>query len=95
MNSRLPHAEKSLTEDDVRQFLTSGPVQFVVVDVGAAPRWIPTSGCFQFWQNEAKPNLANRAAAFLDEFPRGYCYFATRWKGRQPEAPVVVLEKQH
>ena len=34
---------KSLTHEDVRQFLSLGPVQFVITDVGAAPRWIPRS----------------------------------------------------
>ena len=48
---------KSLTPDDVREFLTSGPVQFVVADVGVAPRWIPASECFDFWKREAKPHL--------------------------------------
>lgn len=86
---------RSLTEDDVRQFVASGPVQFVVVDVGAAPRWIPASECFQFWKNEAKPHLVSGAKASLDEFPGRYCYFASRWEGREPDMPIVVLEKQH
>jgi hypothetical protein len=30
--------QKSLTDEDVRQFLASGPVQFVVADVGTALR---------------------------------------------------------
>ncbi len=63
---------KSLTDEDVRQVLKSGPVQFVIVVVGAAPRWIPASECFQFWKNEAKPHLATGARTSLDEFPDGY-----------------------
>lgn len=90
-----PSRGKTLTHDDVRQFLASGPVQFVVVDVGAAPRWIPERECFQFWKNEAKPHLASATRASLDEFPDGYCYFATQWVGREREPPIVVLEKQH
>ena len=86
---------KSLTAEDVRQFLASGPVQFVVVDVGAAPRWIPASESFRFWRNEAKPHLASRTGACLDDLPGGYSYFASQWQGREPEAPIVVLEKQH
>jgi hypothetical protein len=85
---------KSLTHDDVREFLTSGPVQFVVVDVGLAPRWIPTSECFDFWKNEAKPHLASGTKAFLDGFPGGYCYFASQWEA-QTTVPIVLLEKQH
>lgn len=85
---------KSLTYDDVREFLTSGPVQFVVVDVGVAPRWIPASECFDFWKNEAKPHLANGTKASLKEFPGAYCYFASQWEGEKI-APIVLLEKHH
>lgn len=85
---------KSLTHDDVREFLASGPVQFVVVDVGVAPRWIPTIECFDFWKREAKPHLASGAKASLDQFTGGYCYFASKWDG-ESSAPIVVLEKSH
>ena len=86
---------RSLTDEDVRELLQSGPVQFVVVDVGSAPRWIPPSQRFQFWKNEAKPHIASGARTSLDDFPGGYCYFASRWEAREEEAPIVVLEKQH
>lgn len=85
---------KSLTHDDVREFLTSGPVQFVIADVGAAPRWIPPIDCFDFWKNEAKPHLASDGNASLNAFPGGYCYFASQWEG-QSTAPIVLLEKHH
>lgn len=85
---------KSLTHDDVREFLASGPVQFVVADVGVVPRWIPASECFDFWKNEAKPHLATGTKASLDEFPDGYCYFASQWEGEKT-APIVLLEKHH
>jgi hypothetical protein len=86
---------RSLTREDVRQFLTSGPVQFIVADVGAAPRWIPEADSFQFWKNEAKPHVASEPRAHLDEFPGGYCYFASQWQPRGSESPIVVLEKYH
>jgi hypothetical protein len=87
--------DQSLTEEGVRKLLASGPVQFVVVDVGAAPRWIPTSECFDFWKREVKPRLASEARAFLHEFRGEYCYFASQWSGGEPAAPLVVLEKHH
>jgi hypothetical protein len=61
-----------------------GPVQFVVVDVGVAPRWIPASECFEFWKNEAKPHLAGDTKVDLNEFHGGYCYFASQWEGKRP-----------
>lgn len=85
---------KSLTFDDVRQFLASGTVQFVVADVGVAPRWIPLSECFDFWKNEAKARLASDTKAVLNEFSGGYCYFASQWAG-ETTAPIVLLEKSH
>ena len=85
---------RSLTHDDVREFLASGPVQFVVADVGVAPRWITASECFDFWKNEAKPHLASAEKAFLKEFPGGYCYLASQWEG-ETTALIVLLEKHH
>lgn len=86
---------KTLSLEDVRQFLATGTVQFVVIDAGAAPRWIPPSECFRFWKNEAKLHLASAARAPLNEFPGGYCYFASRWEEHEGESPIVVLEKQN
>jgi hypothetical protein len=85
---------KSLTFEDVREFLASGTVQFVVADVGVAPRWIPASECFDFWKDEVKPHLASGTKAALDGFPGGYCYFASQW-GEGTTAPIVLLEKHH
>jgi hypothetical protein len=84
---------RSLTAVDVRELLAAGVVQFVVADVGAALRWIPQSECFDFWKREARPHIASEAA-ILDQFPGGYCYFASQWAG-EPTTPIVVLEKHH
>jgi hypothetical protein len=85
---------RSLTDAEIRDLLAVGVAQFVVADVGAAPRWIPQSECFDFWKREAKPHIASEAAA-LDQFPGGYCYFASLWQRREGEAPIIVLEKHH
>lgn len=85
---------KSLTFDSVRQFLASGTVQFVVADVGMAPRWIPTSESFDFWKNEVKPHLASGTMAALNDFPGRYCYFASQWE-EETTVPIVLLEKPH
>jgi hypothetical protein len=85
---------KSLSVDDVRDFLGSGPVEFVVVDVGVAPRWIPQNECFNFWKHEAKSHLASGMKVVLSEFPGGYCYFASHWEG-ETSTPIVLLEKHH
>ncbi len=85
---------RSLFGDDIRSLLKSGPIQFVVVDVGASPRWVQLAECFRFWKNEARPHLATKSRNVLDEFPGGYCYFASEWLSGA-EYPIVVLEKHH
>lgn len=83
-----------LTVDDIAGLLRSGPVHFVVADVGAAPTWIPTENCFVFWKTEVKPHLSAVSRACLEAFPDNYCYFASEWSKRDA-ATIVVLEKQH
>ncbi|HJT68796.1 MAG TPA: hypothetical protein VJ731_01280 [Terriglobales bacterium] len=86
---------RSLTCEDVRQLLKSGPVQFVVADVGVAPRWIPERECFDFWKDEVQPHLASDGVGGRDQFPGAYRYFAVQWHSRKQEGHIVVLEKQH
>jgi hypothetical protein len=50
---KLPQSSNRRTVGDVRELLASGPVQFVVADVGVAPQWIRASECFDFWKQEA------------------------------------------
>jgi hypothetical protein len=87
--------QRSLTTEDVRQLLRSGPVQFVIADVGLAFRWIPESECFHFWKNEVNPHLAADAKTHLDDYAGEYFYRASEWKSRKSEAPIVVLEIYH
>lgn len=87
--------QRSLTTEDVRQLIKSGLVQFVIADVGLALRWIPEIECFHFWKNEVKPHLATEAKTHLADYPGEYFYFASEWKARRSEAPIVVLEKYH
>jgi len=84
-----------LAHDDITRFLRTGPVQFVVVDVGVAPRWIEVSDCYTFWKGEAKPHLSSpKEGTPLDKFPGCYCYFASEWQSAT-ERPLVVLERHH
>jgi hypothetical protein len=87
---------RSLTEDDIKGLLGVGPVQFVVADVGASPRWIPLGECYDFWKTEAQPHLAApESKVYLDDFPDGYCYFASEWRTQDGAAPIVVCERHH
>jgi hypothetical protein len=87
---------KSLTRADITGLLKTGPVQFVVVDVGVAPRWLELVDCYDFWKTEVKIHVADPASgATLKDFPDGYCYFASLWESEHVAAPIVLLEKQH
>jgi hypothetical protein len=86
---------RSLSEEDISALLRVGPVEFVVVDVGLAPRWIHLEDSHRFWKTEVKPHLAADAKAVLADFPHDYCYFASQWDGGESAPPVVVLEKSH
>lgn len=84
-----------LTADDITSLLRAGNVQFVVADVGLSPRWVPLGECYNFWKREAEPHLAApESRASLDDFPDGYCYFASEWSSRD-SAPIIVCERHH
>ena len=84
-----------LTADDITTLLRAGRVHFVVADVGLSARWIPLGECYDFWKREAQPHLAApESHASLDDFPDGYCYFASEWSSRDG-APVIVCERHH
>ena len=86
---------RQLTADDITTLLRSGRVQFVVADMGVSPRWIPLRECYDFWKREAQPHLAApESRASLDDFPDGYCYFASEWSNRD-STPLIVCERHH
>jgi len=85
-----------LTKDDITNLLRAGSIQFVVADVGLPLRWILLRECYPFWKEEVKPHLATpKSTVVLDEFPDGYCYFASQWAAKPGEVAIVVLEKRH
>lgn len=88
--------DRPLSADDITSLLRLGRVQFVVVDVGVSPRWIPLQECYDFWKGDPQTHLvAPNANVHLEECPDGYFYFASEWSGRDAAAPIVVLEKHH
>ena len=89
---------KSLSAADIKARLRSGPIQFVVANVGGPLRWVEPAASFQFWKEEIKPHLVEPAAESgftLDAFPGSYAYIATEWSVRDQQPPVVLLEMHH
>lgn len=83
-----------LNAADVTEMIKAG-VTFVVADIGVPPRWIDPEQRFEFWKTEVKPRLAESdEPVFLERFPGGYCYFASKW--RLPDMlSLIVLERHH
>jgi hypothetical protein len=89
------HRGRGLSTEDIRELLRSGPVRFVVANVGSPLRWVTEGECFRFWKAEVQLRVADPASGVrLEEFPGEYCYFAAQWV---PTAgtPLVVLECHH
>jgi hypothetical protein len=84
-----------IDEQDIVRLLRDEHASFVVADIGCQLTWVPPANRFTSWKGEVKARLAApNATRPLDEYPNGYCYFATLWRlddGR----PVIVLEKHH
>lgn len=76
--------------------LRAGPVRFVVINLGERPRWIPEEACFTFWKSEVKGRVIEPDGdeIYLDQFPGGYCYWASEWVS-DSGSPIVVLEMSH
>jgi hypothetical protein len=83
-----------LNAADVTEMIKAGAT-FVVADVGLPPRWINPAHRFEFRKTEVKPGLAEAdESVFLERFPGGYCYFASKWR-LPDELSLIVLERHH
>jgi hypothetical protein len=86
---------RDLAAEELRELLRRGPLRFVVVEVGLKPRWLPEEDSFTFWKTEVQSHLPARGMpARLEDFPDGYCYFASEWSPTSG-SPIVVLETAH
>ncbi len=87
---------RSLGELEIKALLRSGPVEFVVAEVGRPLRWLPWREGTEFWKGELQPHLARPGdeAIRLDDFPGSYFYWASEW-GEAGSAPVILCELSH
>jgi hypothetical protein len=85
---------RDLLASDIREALRSGPIAFVVADVGHALRWVSLAQCYAFWKEEAASRIADpNQPAYLGNSPGSRCYFASEWS--DGESTVIVLEACH
>ena len=88
------HRIRDLSLSDLQARLSSGTVQFVVVDVGHRPQWLSKKECYHLWKSTIRPHLAEPTSkVFLEDFPGEYFYRASEWLFDSES--IVVLEKQH
>ena len=84
-----------LTKERLKEILTSGPVDFVLADLGNKLKWIETSDCYNYWKTEVERDLAdNVKKIYLDDFPDEYAYIASYWTCDM-QKPIILLEKYH
>jgi hypothetical protein len=86
---------EDLTEDDIRELLRLGPVQFVEVTMSERPGWVPMDQRFEFWKDQLQPHLTQwgpDGRIYTDEFP---IYVASQWEVEGVSAPVVVATLFH
>jgi hypothetical protein len=79
-----------LSEDDVRQLLRRGPVQFVEIRMSERPNWVPLEERFGFWKQRLQPRLTQwgpDGRIYSDELP---VYVASEWEIEAIPTPVVV-----
>ena len=87
---------RDLSLEGVRQLLQSGPVRFVVADVGHKLLWIPEAACFEFWKVDVRSRLPGADSVVkVDDFSGGWFYFAAEWSSLPDREPIVVLSKVH
>lgn len=85
--------DRSLTKESIKEILQSGPIQFLIADVGHKLEIIDASQCFKFWKAEVEKHLADKPTR-LEDYPNEYLYFASKWIA-QGLSPVILLEKHH
>lgn len=81
----------------IADLLRSGPVQFVLADLGKPLSWVPLDDCYRFWKGDWKLHLIEPDAwdhVVLEDYPGEYGYRGTEWR-RGSERGVIVLEKLH
>ena len=92
--SSSKHRIRDLSLDDLQVMLSSGTVQFVVVNVGHRPQWLSKKDCYRLWKSTIRPHLAEPTSkVFLEDFLGEYYYRAFEWLFDSEN--IVVLEEQH
>lgn len=88
---------RNLSQQDIKELLAAGPVQFVVADVGHALKWVALEQRFTFWKDEVRPHLLSPAAVQhgiqLDLTLDAYGYEASQWQW--PDGALVLLTRWH
>jgi hypothetical protein len=82
--------DRYLTTASIKDLLKTGPIQFVVADVGTPLRWIEKEACYDFWKRQVEPYVSDPDDVIsLDRLPGGFAYLASLWT--QSDRPSLIL----
>lgn len=84
---------RGLDRAAVSSLITRGAVQLVIADLDKPLRWLDAADTRAFWTGEAA-HVADADSASVDDFPGGYFYFASEWRGASA-SPILLLELHH
>src|SRR4030095_2698644 len=85
--------ERYLTPTDLTEMLRTGPVEFIVADLGVPLKRVPVDKCYEFWESEVNPHLLRpHGKVDRSRLPDEYGYLASEWSGHIA-VPIVLLEK--
>ena len=87
---------RHVSADDIAGLLRSGPLRFVVADLGHPLKWVDETDRFTFWKAEVQPRVVepDPGGFHLGDFPDHYAYVASEWSADLAQ-PIVLLEKHH
>lgn len=87
--------QSDLSFEAIRTLIGSGPIRFVVADVGLPLRWVAPEECLAFWKREVAMRIADASSPIeLAAFPGEYCYLASQWAA-EASPPIVALQRVH
>jgi hypothetical protein len=86
---------KYLNQKEVSEILKTGPIRFVIADVGDKLIWTDLDECFKIYKTEIKDFIiADIDKIYLRTLKEGWGYIASLWADSS-ENSIILLEKVH
>lgn len=86
--------DRQLDRQGVLEHLRSASPVIVIAAVGQCLRVVTGADVYAVWKGELAPRLVERDPFYLEDFPDGRAYRASRWVAEAGEADVL-FEQHH